>query len=245
MENLNKPMCTAFSSELLSPVSIIQRNIEVLKNHCSYVDTSLSEEVFSFAENSIDSILGFIENFHILNTSDEMKANLNPQWFSFQELITQVREELRHANLDVSRLKVIALPRQSTVLLDRYLINRILINLLSNALKFSGKKVELEITLINPMLTMAVRDYGIGIPASQLTEVFNPFVRAENASRFPGTGIGLSIVSRAVECLDGTVSVKSEPNQSTEFRVDVPYRHIRPAKRKSTKNQHSLNINPS
>jgi signal transduction histidine kinase len=105
---------------------------------------------------------------------------------------------------------------------DKYLINKILVNLLSNALKFSGKNVELNIIIIKNNLNITVRDYGIGIPDSQINEIFNPFVKGKNASKYPGTGIGLSIVARAVELLRGTVSVHSEPEKETEFQVIIP-----------------------
>jgi two-component system, LuxR family, sensor kinase FixL len=242
MENLNKPIYTALSSELHTPASTILRHIAILKKHCNHTDHALAEETFSFAENSIENILGFIENFHFLNTSDQIKMNVNPQWFSFQDLITQIQEELRNLNLDTSRLKVIALPHLSKVLMDRYLVCRILVNLLSNALKFSGKRVDLEISLLKNKLTIAVRDFGIGIPECQIADIFNPFFRGENAIRFPGTGIGLSIVSRAVECLDGTVLVHSELEKGTEFEVIIPYQFIRKTNNKS-KNKNLLHIN--
>ncbi len=239
MEYLKQSIYKALSSELLSPISVIQQNIEALKNHCTHSDKEFSEDTFSFTENSIENVLGFIENFHFLYTADQKSVNLNPQWFSIQELISQITEELRHLNLDTSRINVIALPHQLNVLSDRYLISRILINLLSNALKFSAKKIELNISIYKNRFTIQVHDYGIGIPDSQLKEVFNPFVRCENAIRFPGTGIGLSIVSRAVECLDGTVSVHSEPENGTEFQVVIPYHHIR----KKNQNLNTLSIN--
>ncbi len=243
MENQTKPLFTALSSELLSPVSMIKQNLESLKKHCKHSDASFSEEIFSFAENSIENILGFIDNFNFLNTSDEINMNLKPQWFSFQDLIAQIREELKQLNLDTSRIKVTELPHQLNVHLDRYLVSRILFNLLGNALKFSGKKVELNISIARNKLTMTVRDYGIGIPSHQITEIFNPFVRGENARRIPGTGIGLSIVARAVDCLDGAVSVVSEPEKFTEFQVILPYQLIRKTN-PMARNKNTQNINP-
>lgn len=227
MENSNKPIFTALSTELLSPVLNIQKNIESLKNHSIYRANEFSEETFSLAEDAIKNILGLIENFQFLNNSDQLKKNLNPQWFSLPDLISQVKEELRIFNLDTSRINLIALPHHLDVFLDKFLINRILVNLLSNALKFSSKKVELNISVIKNNLTITVRDYGIGIPDSQLDAIFDPFVKCQNANKFPGTGIGLSIVARAVESLEGTASVHSYPEKETEFQVVIPYHHSR------------------
>jgi signal transduction histidine kinase len=227
MENSSKPIFAALSSELHSPVSIIQQNIESLKMHCIHTDIDCSEETFSLAEEAIQNILGIVENFQFLNNSDQLKKNINPQWFSLHDLLIQIDKELRIFNLDTSRLKLLAMPRYLNIFLDKDLINRILFNLLSNALKFSAKKVELNISLIKNNLIFTVQDYGIGIPEIQLSEIFNPFVKGKNASKFPGTGIGLSIVARAVESLDGTISVHSEQDSVTEFQVVIPYNHSR------------------
>jgi len=227
MENTNKPIFAALSSELLPPVSIIQKNIESLKMHCIHTDNELSDETFSLAEEAIQNILGFVQNFHFLNNTEQLKKNLNPQWFSLHGLLVQIDEELRIFNLDTSRLKLGAMPRHLNLFLDKDLIKRILFNLLSNALKFSGKKVELSISIVKVNLIITVRDYGIGIPDFQINEIFNPFIKGENASKFPGTGIGLSIVAQAVESLDGTISVHSELNKETEFQVVIPYNHSR------------------
>jgi signal transduction histidine kinase len=227
METTNKPIFAALSSGLLSPVMQIQQNIELLKNHCTHPDPSLSEETFSFTENAIENILEIIENFHFLNTADQLKMNMNPHWFSFQDLIIQIREELKSMNLDTSRLNVVSLPHQLKVYGDRYLISKIVINLLSNGLKFSGKKVELNVTISKNKLFISIIDSGIGILDHQVNEIFNPFIKGENASKFPGTGIGLSIVAKAVECLEGKVSVFSVPNLKTEFQVILPYHQPR------------------
>lgn len=242
MESFNKPIFAALSSELLPPVSEIQKNIESLKMYCNHADNVLSDETFSLAEEAIQNILGFVENFHFLNNSEELKMNIDPEWFSMHDLLNKIDEELWIFNLDTSRLKLVAMPRQLNLFLNKDLIDRILFNLLSNALKFSGKKVELNISIVKNNLIMTVRDYGIGIPDFQINEIFTPFIKGKNARKFPGTGIGLSIVARAVELLGGTVSVHSEPEKETEFQVVIPYNHRRATNNKP-KNKKFINRN--
>ena len=239
MEKSNKSIFTALSTGLLSPVIQIQQNIELLKKHCNHSDQELLEETFSFTENSIENLLGFIKNFHFLNNTDQLKINMNPHWFSLQDLLMDIHEELKKMNHDPSRLNVIALPHSLKVYTDRYLINLILMNLVSNALKFSAKKVNLNISISKNKLSIVVCDFGIGIPQHQIDEIFDPFVKGENATKFPGTGIGLSIVKNAVECLEGIVSVQSILKEKTEFQVVLPYHQ--PLKSSAKTNRSNLN----
>jgi signal transduction histidine kinase len=71
-------------------------------------------------------------------------------------------------------------------------------------------------------VTITVRDEGIGIPAVDVTQLFETFFRASNARHIPGTGLGLAIVKRAVDAHRGTVNVVSELGKGTQFIITFP-----------------------
>jgi len=109
---------------------------------------------------------------------------------------------------------------------DTQKIERVLFNLLSNALKFTpaGGKVEMQVTQADDALTLMVRDSGLGIKSSQLPYIFDRFYQAdssENQSQ-PGTGIGLSLVKELIELHQGRVEVQSEVGQGTTFLLTLP-----------------------
>ncbi len=112
---------------------------------------------------------------------------------------------------------------------DALRLRQILINLVSNAIKFTDRgRVRVEARLVEPAsgprLRVAVTDTGIGIPAERLGEVFEPFtqVREPGAPRREGTGLGLTISSRLARLLGGTLTVASTPGQGSAFTLEVP-----------------------
>jgi len=107
---------------------------------------------------------------------------------------------------------------------DEGLIRNVMINLLNNAIKFSPSQHEIELTITSTRAKMviSVRDYGIGIPTSDVAKLFQPFYRASNVTAIPGTGLGLSILKKAVNLLGGEIKVNSFVGQGTEFLVTLP-----------------------
>ena len=112
---------------------------------------------------------------------------------------------------------------------DSVRINQILLNLLSNGIKFTGKgKVELEVKILSETdkevnLEMSVQDSGIGIPADKLTDIFESFTQAkgDTTRKYGGTGLGLTIVKKLVNLMKGEIKVLSEPDKGSRFIVTV------------------------
>ena len=114
---------------------------------------------------------------------------------------------------------------------DALRLRQVLLNLLSNAVKFtSSGSVTLRVTV--PMrdgqrvwLRLEVRDTGIGIAAEQQQAVFEPFTQADSSitRRFGGSGLGLTIVRRLVDMMDGLLTVDSQPGQGSTFSVKLPF----------------------
>ena len=217
------PLLNAISSELHPPVTIIQSQIQLLKKFCNYSDKSLLNETFSLCDDSIENIQGFLEKIDFLCTSDINRVRLKPRWFSLRLLINHVFAELRHQNLDISRIQLNNTVADYNIFPDKYLFCRILVNLLSNALKFSTKEVELSISTTGSEFTIVVRDTGIGIPENQIIDVFIPFVRGNNVNKIKGSGLGLTTIAYAVKCINGSIILRSEVGKGTEFTIIFPY----------------------
>jgi signal transduction histidine kinase len=114
---------------------------------------------------------------------------------------------------------------------DRTKLRQSLLNLLSNAAKFTSRgQVELVVDSISvdgqPWIWLAVRDEGIGIPSGKISALFEPFTQVDNSPtrRFDGTGLGLAITRRFCRMLGGDVSVDSELGRGSVFVIRVPAR---------------------
>ena len=118
---------------------------------------------------------------------------------------------------------------------DEFRISRILINLLGNAVKFShqGKisiniKASLEEATREGILTVEIRDTGIGIPNEKVDKIFEKFTRgvASNTNKYPGAGLGLYVVKTFIDELEGDVYVESRENEGSYFKLDIPFKGL-------------------
>jgi signal transduction histidine kinase len=109
-------------------------------------------------------------------------------------------------------------------MLDPARFDRVLQNLLSNAFKFSkpGQLIEVRVARVERSALISVRDYGIGIPAGELTKITTPFYRASTASGVPGTGLGLAGVKAIVEQHGGSLHIASTEGEGTTVTIRIP-----------------------
>jgi len=113
----------------------------------------------------------------------------------------------------------------TSVYLDLSLLRNILINLLSNGIKFSAEKAQIEVRseVNDKAILISVRDNGIGIPDEDKKHLFERFFRANNVTNIQGTGLGLHIVSKYVELMNGRIEMDSELEKGTTFNIHFNY----------------------
>jgi PAS domain S-box-containing protein len=140
-----------------------------------------------------------------------------------EEALRLVREQARRKEIKLSFTTVGA---PVDVLADRRRLRQILLNLLSNAVKFTerGGTVELVVQALDARAQISVKDTGSGISKEEQDLLFRPFMQLDGGlnRKSEGTGLGLALVQKLTELHDGTVSVVSERNQGSTFRVELP-----------------------
>jgi PAS domain S-box-containing protein len=139
-----------------------------------------------------------------------------------RDLASVFRSAVERAGLE---LVIDCSPLAEPVYVDREMWEKIVLNLLSNAFKFTFEgRIEVHLRPVNDMLELMVRDTGIGIAAEELPRLFERFHRIEGARgrTHEGSGIGLALVQELVKTHGGTVRVESEPGQGSTFIVSIP-----------------------
>ncbi len=117
-------------------------------------------------------------------------------------------------------------PDEGTIMaaVDEKLVRQILMNLLTNAIKYSepGQPIRLTLGATIDRLSLTVQDWGIGIPAADQERLFEPFHRAMNVKAIPGNGLGLAIVQHSVKVHQGTIQISSTLGEGTIAEVTIP-----------------------
>ena len=107
---------------------------------------------------------------------------------------------------------------------DREMVEQVVMQLLSNALKFAPQAERIDVTLTSELgdVKIAVRDFGVGIPEDEIADLFTRSTRASTAGAIQGTGIGLHLVNELVGLHSGHVAVASRPGEGATFSVYLP-----------------------
>ena len=115
-----------------------------------------------------------------------------------------------------------------SVYLDIKVLKQIIFNLVSNAIKFSPENSVIDIYshAYPTSITLQITDHGIGIPDEDKEHLFERFFRAQNVTNIQGTGLGLNIVAKFVELLNGNITFESQYGKGTTFFIKIPNKHI-------------------
>jgi PAS domain S-box-containing protein len=169
------------------------------------------------AVGNLNNILG---DFLSLSKIEEGKVEAQFRKFNIRELIEEVHSEIK--GICKQGQQIIHVHNGNNfVELDPKLIKNILINLVSNAIKFSeeNKNVYITTSVNKDYIRLVVKDDGMGISNDDKTHLFQRFFRGENAGNIQGTGLGLNIVSKYVELMNGRIEVESELEKGTTFTI--------------------------
>ncbi|NNE90945.1 MAG: hypothetical protein HKN23_04805 [Verrucomicrobiales bacterium] len=224
-EQMRKDFVANASHELRTPLSIISGYLEMMDEEAESGPVKVMRKHTERVSRIVEDMLMISK----LESNDE--SLLSPEIFDIGDCIVGIVEHLQPL-LDKNHSKIkIDLPgkNERSFFGDRFYWDQILFNLIENALKQNPRSgINVTVRVVeekNGRFTVEVIDNGVGIPASDLPEIFKRFYRvdkAHNQSKIKGTGLGLSIVKRAVEAHRGTISVTSFPGKETCFRISVP-----------------------
>ncbi|MBS1532258.1 MAG: PAS domain S-box protein [Bacteroidetes bacterium] len=170
---------------------------------------------------NLTSILDDFLSLEKLETGHIKASFTNFDIVKFAEDIT---EEMQLAAKQGQHIVYSARGGERIVHLDEKLLRNCIINLISNAIKYSGERtiIEFETEITDNEYIVSVCDDGIGIPESEQKHLFEAFFRAHNTGNIPGTGLGLNIVARYVKLMKGRIEFKSEVNTGTCFVLRFP-----------------------
>lgn len=219
---------SSMSHELRTPLNAILGYSEVLLNQLM---GELNQKQRQYCKEIYDSgtyLLAIINDLLDLSKIESGKLELDVQSVDLASLVKGVAGMmLEKANRNSIRLVTNVTPDVGVAKLDPLRIKQILINLLTNAIKFteSGKEVRLEVYVDEGHVVLSVSDEGCGIAEEDVERIFLPFEQAASpmGHAVEGTGLGLALIDRLASLHGGGVEVKSSPGVGSCFTVRIPF----------------------
>jgi PAS domain S-box-containing protein len=216
------------SHEFRTPLSSIQFSANFLKQYNHRIQDPERHQKLDNIVAQVEHMASLLDDVLAYGKNEAGKINIITSKINLAEFITKIMEEVGHSTKNTHKILLEFYNTPIEIETDEKLLRSILVNLLTNAIKFSPHRERIYITVsgIGKHLQLLVRDEGIGIPQHELEDIFQPFLRGKGVASIPGTGLGLSITKKAVELLGGSLKAESQVDQGTTFTVLIPYKKI-------------------
>jgi signal transduction histidine kinase len=205
-------------------LSTIQYNTNFIKVNQHKLTKEEITAKLEGTEKQIKHMMFLLDDVLTYGKSEAGKINLIKSTVNLCDFVEKIIEDVGHSTKNTHTIEFEGIDFPSEIDTDEKLLRNVLINLLTNAIKYSpGRKlVRLLVKEENGGLILGISDTGMGIPPGELDRIFEAFVRGKSVGDIQGTGLGLSIVKKAVELLQGTVRVESHVNEGSTFTVTIP-----------------------
>lgn len=213
------------SHEFRTPLSSIQLSASLINKYVEKHDVESVEKHTGKIKNAINNLTTILNDFLSLEKLEAGKVEATCIWFDIIPFAEEIAGEMQLMSKQNQLIVFEHSGNTAQVCVDPNLLKNCIINLISNAIKYSGENtmIQFNSTVSENELIIDVKDNGIGIPATEMSSLFEPFFRAHNTGDIPGTGLGLNIVKRYVDLMEGTCTCESEQNVGTTFRLQFTF----------------------
>ncbi|AMQ00052.1 Histidine kinase [Pedobacter cryoconitis] len=209
------------SHEFRTPLSSVQLSASLIEKYAQPFQNANIEKHVHKIKNAVGNLTTILNDFLSLERLEAGRVEPAFQPFDLVKLAEEITEEMQMIAKQDQNIIYQHTGLESMVLLDQNLLKNCMINLINNAIKYSGENTFIEFnTEINEhQCLVTLKDNGIGIPDTDQRHLFQPFFRAHNTGNIPGTGLGLNIVLRYVGLMNGEVQFESKINEGTKFTL--------------------------
>lgn len=222
--NLKSRFVSMASHEFRTPLSAIQLSASLIEKYAeSFESPNISKHVAKI-KNAVGNLTTILNDFLSLEKLETGKVEPTFVRFDLVKLSEEITEEMQLIAKQNQNIIYQHTGTSSVVEMDPNLLKNCILNLIANAIKYSGENtfIEFNTELNEQNCIITVKDNGIGIPETDQKHLFEAFFRAHNTGNIPGTGLGLNIVARYADLMNGTVDFKSSVNQGTIFTISFP-----------------------
>lgn len=224
LEAVNKELeafTYSVSHDLRAPLRAINGYAKIVEEDYHTIINDEGKRLLKVIKDNATKMGALIDE--LLRFSKLGRKALNRSWVNMNELVTEVIREMNYGNPATVQINI---GKLHTVPVDKTLMHHVLLNLISNAVKYSDKAnhpmVEINSEKKDSSWIFSVKDNGVGFDMKYADKLFGVFQRLHSESEFPGTGVGLAIVQRIITKHGGNVWANAELNKGAQFYFSIP-----------------------
>jgi signal transduction histidine kinase len=221
---LRSRFVTLASHEFRTPLSTILTSVFLLENYAGEDYEQEKKSYIDKIKRAVHNLTGLLNDFLSVGKLEEGKIKVAFDEFELKPLLEDILQEvvsIKKVRQDI----VFKFEAESDfVMTDKNLLKNIVMNLLTNAVKYSAPKeeIQLDVLLKKDFMKIKVRDKGTGIPETEQSQIFKRFFRGQNANNIEGTGLGLNLVKKYIRLLKGNIEFTSQVDKGSTFIVTIP-----------------------
>jgi PAS domain S-box-containing protein len=209
------------SHEFRTPLTSIQLSASLIEQYAlPFKSTPIAKHAAKI-QHSVGNLTAILNDFLSLEKLESGKEKPSFGEFDLVKLAEGLTEEMQTMAKPQQNIIYQHTGTNSMITLDQNLLKCCIMNLIANAIKYSGENtfIDFNTEIRSDACIITIKDNGIGIPETDQKHLFEAFFRAHNTGTIPGTGLGLNIVARYTELMKGSIHFKSQVNQGTIFTI--------------------------
>lgn len=225
LNELKSKFVSIASHEFRTPLSTVMSSASLVQQYLDKKDLDKVPKHVQRIKSSVNHLTAILNDFLSLGKLEEGKIELFHESINLVDFLEEVKEELSATLKEGQHLEIQCQAALNPLTSDSRILRNILFNLISNASKYSdpGKKIRIRCSQNTTGVLFEIADEGIGIPKDDHKHLFDRFFRASNAGNIQGTGLGLNIVKRYVDLLNGKIDFQSDYGKGSTFKVYIPF----------------------
>lgn len=224
LNHLKSRFISTASHEFRTPLATIMSSVSLTGKYSESMDKVNMMKHIDRVKSSVNHLTDILNDFLSLDKLEEGVVMANPEYIHLNAFIIELIEEIKPIAKAGQRINYSGPDSLEQIFIDKRILRNIMFNLISNAIKYSNENtlIDIRASLIPGYLSIEIKDQGIGIPLEDQAHIFERFYRANNCGNMQGTGLGLNIVKKYIEILQGEISFKSIPEKGTKFTLKFP-----------------------
>lgn len=221
LNQLKSRFVSMASHEFRTPLSSVQLSASLIDKYIQKADFQSVNKHTARIRAAVELLNNILNDFLSLEKLEAGKVVVNKAMINVVHLGEEIVEDMQMICKKNQHIVYQHTGSEAEFMLDAHLLKSSIINLISNAIKYSGEDtfIEFSTAISEDECTVIVKDNGIGIPDEDQVNLFEPFFRAHNTGNIPGTGLGLNIVKRYISLMEGELEYWSALNKGTMVKM--------------------------